>query len=996
MTTPLVRRPVAGTRSLSLGAKLVLAAGAAILVATVPAALLAGRNAAHDMREAGVVAIGEQAKLVVDTLAVYESSQRSATERLHRTFATLLDGEVQFDGDRNVRVGEFDTPLLRAAGRPLNLDYAVVDRFNAATGGVATVFARVGDQFVRVTTSVKKEDGSRAVGTVLDPAHPAYKPLLDGQVWIGRANLFGTDYMTQYVPVVDASGSVAGATFIGFDISGGLAALKSQVGMALVGETGYFIVLDERAGPTKGTLVVHPESTGDKVADLLDADGQPYLQVLAEAREGEHRAPLADAEGVRTEWQFVAFPFDEWDWIVVGAQPVPELEALGVAVRNKMLVGAVVLAALLCLLLWVMARRIVARPLGGAVKALEEVAAGRLDVRLVEGKGDEIGRVAVALNTMVANLRERIERERVAAAENSRIREGLENARTNLMLLDNERRILFANTAMRRFFERFADPIAAVAPGYAADALVGKPIDPLFPAGERMDAVIEGLEAPHEAEFDFAGRTIRQTLSRVVGLDGSREGTVVEWRDRFVEKSIENEVGAIVHAASAGDFSGRIGTEGKQGFHLLLAENLNGLLGSVEGALSEVSRVLSAMAEGDLSGRVAGEFGGMLGRMRDDTNRTLEQLNGIVAGIQAAAEAIDGAAKEIAAGNSDLSQRTEQQAASLEETASSLEELTATVRQNADNAKQANQLATSAGDVAGRGGEVVGQVVETMAGIDRASRKMGEIIGVIDGIAFQTNILALNAAVEAARAGEQGRGFAVVASEVRALAQRSAAAAKEIKGLIGDSASRVGEGSALVERAGQTMADIVASVRKVTDIMGEISAASAEQSAGIEQVGTTVGQLDQTTQQNAALVEEAAASARSLEEQAATLLQAVSRFRLAAGTRAALPVAVVRPLVAAASADAAATQAPTAVATEAPKPRVAAPAADGAPAHSAARVLPGRRAAAPRPGAGAAAPAVPLRPRTRAALPEAPPRRPAGAPTAPNAAPGDELHWQEF
>ncbi|MCE3002140.1 MAG: methyl-accepting chemotaxis protein, partial [Xanthomonadaceae bacterium] len=425
---------------------------------------------------------------------------------------------------------------------------------------------------------------------------------------------------------------------------------------------------------------------------------------------------------------------------------------------------------------------------------------------------------------------------------------------------------------MRSFFEQHQDAIAALAPGYSAATLVGQSVDALLPRSDGYPALIESLAAPHEAEFELAGRTIRQNLSRVVDPDGARQGTVVEWRDRFLEASIEAEVGGIVRAASIGDFSGRIGVDGKTGFHRVLAEGLNALLVAVEGALGEVSRVLSAMADGDLTRKVTGDFGGMLGRMRDDTNRTLEQLNDIVSGIQSAAQAIDIAAKEIASGNNDLSQRTEQQAGSLEETASSLEELTATVKQNADNAKQANQLASSAGDVAGRGGEVVGQVVETMSGIERASRKMGEIIGVIDGIAFQTNILALNAAVEAARAGEQGRGFAVVASEVRALAQRSAAAAKEIKGLIGDSTTRVNEGTELVGRAGQTMADIVASVRRVTDIMGEISAASAEQSTGIEQVGQTVGQLDTTTQQNAALVEEAAASARSLQDQAGALL----------------------------------------------------------------------------------------------------------------------------
>jgi methyl-accepting chemotaxis protein len=266
--------------------------------------------------------------------------------------------------------------------------------------------------------------------------------------------------------------------------------------------------------------------------------------------------------------------------------------------------------------------------------------------------------------------------------------------------------------------------------------------------------------------------------------------------------------------------------------------------------------------------------------MRDDANATVAQLTDIVGRIQQASSAINTAAGEIASGNADLSQRTEQQAANLEETAASMEELTSTVRQNADSARQANQLAVSAAAVASQGGQVVSEVVDTMRDIEGSSRKIGEIISVIDGISFQTNILALNAAVEAARAGEQGRGFAVVASEVRTLAQRSATAAKEIKGLIEASVDRVADGSRLVNQAGTTMGEIVTSVQRVTDIMAEISAASQEQSAGIEQVNQTITQMDETTQQNAALVEEASAAARSMEEQAQDLANAVSVFQL--------------------------------------------------------------------------------------------------------------------
>jgi len=258
-------------------------------------------------------------------------------------------------------------------------------------------------------------------------------------------------------------------------------------------------------------------------------------------------------------------------------------------------------------------------------------------------------------------------------------------------------------------------------------------------------------------------------------------------------------------------------------------------------------------------------------------------MSGVVASITESCGALSTAAREIAMGNTDLSQHTEEQASSLEETSASLEELTATVRQNADNAQQANKLAASASDIATRGGSVVGEVVQTMDAITQASRKISDIIGVIDEIAFQTNILALNAAVEAARAGDQGRGFAVVASEVRNLAQRSANAAKEIKALISDSVAKVDSGSKLVSAAGQTMGEIVGSVRRVTDIMAEISAASQEQSAGIEQVNTAVSQMDKITQQNAALVEEAAAAAKSMEEQTDAMTQMVSEFVLDAG-----------------------------------------------------------------------------------------------------------------
>ncbi|EJN07165.1 methyl-accepting chemotaxis protein [Herbaspirillum sp. YR522] len=296
--------------------------------------------------------------------------------------------------------------------------------------------------------------------------------------------------------------------------------------------------------------------------------------------------------------------------------------------------------------------------------------------------------------------------------------------------------------------------------------------------------------------------------------------------------------------------------------------------------LNDAVEVAQRVAQGDLTVDIRATSTDETGMLMHSLRAMNDSLQRIVGEVRTGTDTISMASQEIATGNLDLSSRTEQQAGSLEETASAMEELTATVKQNADNARQANQLAVSASEIATQGGEVVGQVVQTMGSINESSKKIVDIISVIDGIAFQTNILALNAAVEAARAGEQGRGFAVVASEVRSLAQRSASAAKEIKGLIDDSVEKVGVGSQLVERAGSTMSEVVASVRRVTDIVGEITSASHEQSTGLDEINRAITQMDEVTQQNAALVEEAAAAAQSLQDQAGKLTQVVSVFKL--------------------------------------------------------------------------------------------------------------------
>ncbi|CTP88462.1 methyl-accepting chemotaxis protein [Xanthomonas translucens pv. poae] len=533
---------------------------------------------------------------------------------------------------------------------------------------------------------------------------------------------------------------------------------------------------------------------------------------------------------------------------------------------------------------WIL--RSVSRLLGGeprvAMAAAQHIAEGRLD-QPIPVAAKHAHSLMAALARMQRELRERIERERSVAAENLRIRTALDNASTGMYIADPDLTIVYANGALQQLLHTYADDIHACAPAFQRSSpLLGQPVS-LLEVGNSQDAEIYqqlDRQGVAQREVRYRDARIAQEISAIRNELGAHVGFVCEWRDRTAEAKVEVDVAEAVRSAAAGDLSKRIDSDGKQGFFLQLAQLLNGLLDANAGSIAEVSRLLSALADGDLSARMHGEFHGVFADMRDDANATAERLAGIVGRIQQAAGNINTAASEIAAGNDDLSRRTEQQAASLEETAASMEELTSTVKQNAEHARQANQLAVGAAAVASQGGEVVSQVVSTMSGIEVSSKKIADIISVIDGIAFQTNILALNAAVEAARAGEQGRGFAVVASEVRTLAQRSAGAAKEIKQLIDDSVTRVAEGSALVDQAGRTMQEIVSSVQSVTAIMGEISAASQEQSSGIEQVNQTVTQMDEATQQNAALVEEATAAARAMEEQAGQLSEAVAMFRL--------------------------------------------------------------------------------------------------------------------
>lgn len=421
------------------------------------------------------------------------------------------------------------------------------------------------------------------------------------------------------------------------------------------------------------------------------------------------------------------------------------------------------------------------------------------------------------------------------AAQAMMIQTTLDSASTNMMMADNDGMIRYMNRSTEKLMRDSESNFKKVLPQFDATKIVGQNFDIFHKNPAHQRNLLAGLTKEYSVELPLGDLFMRLKATPIFDKSGNRAGTSLEWQDITQERRTSEQIAEIIAHAANGDLSSRIDVTDKTGTTVDICTGINNLL---------------------------------------------DNITELLVHVREAGETINTAAQEIATGNNDLSSRTEQQASSLEETASSMEELASTVKQNADNARQANQMAEAASQVAVRGGEVVGNVVTTMSAINESARKIEDIITVIDGIAFQTNILALNAAVEAARAGEQGRGFAVVAGEVRNLAQRSASAAKEIKELISDSVSKTAEGTKLVESAGATMHEIVTSVQRVTDIMSEITAASAEQSSGIDQVNGAITNMDEVTQQNAALVEEAAAAAESLVEQAGNLMDSVNRYKL--------------------------------------------------------------------------------------------------------------------
>ncbi len=495
-------------------------------------------------------------------------------------------------------------------------------------------------------------------------------------------------------------------------------------------------------------------------------------------------------------------------------------------------------------------------------------------------RNDLIGDFLRALYSMEVNLNLDLAQAREDTAKATRINQALDKVHAGVMMTDNNREIIYLNDSIQEMFKQAESDIRTQLPNFNADKLIGENIDSFHKDPAFQQRILANLKEPYHSELYIAGQTMTVLASPVVNAEGERIGFVGEWQNKTHEVTIEQEIERLVQAVKTGDLSNRIYMGDKQGFVRTLSSGINELADVIESVLRDINRVMEAMAEGDLTVAITNDYQGVYAECKNNINGTMTNLSNFIIQIRDAADFIDSSSQEIASGNDNLSQRAEQQAASLEQTAASMQQLAGTVKNNADNTQQANHVVNAASQLAQKGGEIVKSAIIAMQDINDSSNEIAEIIGVIDEIAFQTNLLALNASVEAARAGEQGRGFSVVATEVRNLAQRSANAAKQSSDLIQNSVQKVRAGTAFVNETGHALTEIVNSVAQVGQIVGHIASASAEQTAGIDQVNQAVSQMDDITQQNAALAEQAAASSISMHNQANDMNKLLSFFKV--------------------------------------------------------------------------------------------------------------------
>jgi methyl-accepting chemotaxis protein len=575
----------------------------------------------------------------------------------------------------------------------------------------------------------------------------------------------------------------------------------------------------------------------------IDVDGEPALMVAAPVRVGDMQ------------------------WAIVVSRP---LSVVNQPVQDiAYLTGAITLGMSILMLLGsaLMARR-VTRPIAQLSETVASLARGEnVDVPGVDRK-DEIGDLARSLSVV-----------HKTGLDAARIRSALDKSNVNLLVSDQTSHYVYASGAAMAYFRRNAAAIQRVHADFSPDAVIGCSRENM----RRYLGIDQVKQTTNTASYsvrtNFGECTVDLHATPVMNEANEYLGATVEWRDVTEELRVANEVARMVSAAAVGDFSQRIELAGKEGPIRDIAAGMNTVSETVESSVGAIATSLERLSEGDLTHRIDRELIGSFRTLQEHVQATFERLTQTMTTIQSTAEEVANAAAEINAGSNDLAKRTEQQATSLEETAATTEELAASVKQTAESSRQATELARDASAIAGRGGKIADEAVEAIGRIERASQQIAEIVGVIDDIAFQTNLLALNAAVEAARAGDAGKGFAVVASEVRALAQRSGQAAKDIKGLIANSSEQVAGGVRLVHGAGEALSQIVEAASRVSATVADISSATAEQANGIEEMSQTVAHLDEMTQQNSAMAEESAAAADGLQRQIDTLRSLVAAFK---------------------------------------------------------------------------------------------------------------------
>ncbi|MEM7041478.1 MAG: methyl-accepting chemotaxis protein [Pseudomonadota bacterium] len=511
----------------------------------------------------------------------------------------------------------------------------------------------------------------------------------------------------------------------------------------------------------------------------------------------------------------------------------------------------------------------VARPIGAMAGVVGGLLRGEAVKMPALDHKDELGELARALQDIHGK-----------AVEAAQIKTALDGCQTSVMLADKKLEVIYVNRVLQELLVHAQSEMREALPHFDANRLVGFSIDGFSQNPSEQRASLASLTSSYQTEMTFGARVFSVVYSPILGPTGERLGTVMEWQDLTNERAVEAEVDDVVAAVVAGDFTRRLGLEGKDGFMRKLAESINQLSTVVDQATGDLADMLAAMAQGELTHRMKSAYEGRLGQLKDNANQMADRLTDIVDQVKTASVTVKNASAEISTGTEDLSNRTEQAASSLEETAAASEQMSVTVKHNAESAKEAAELAETANQIAIQGGSVAEQAVTAMGEIDGSAQKITDIIGVIDEIAFQTNLLALNASVEAARAGEAGKGFAVVAQEVRQLAQRSAQAADDIKTLITESNRQVKSGVELVNQAGESLAQILKSTSQVTTIVHGISSATQQQSAGVQEISGSIANMDEMTQQNSALVEESAASARSLAGEAMKLTDLMGFFEL--------------------------------------------------------------------------------------------------------------------